>query len=69
MHSSAACAVCVSYSGASRDMLHMCLTCGFDIPQLSNSLRATGYPFVGLLAFSGSRTRLVLAIQVHASIY
>lgn len=36
--------------------------------QLSNSLRATGYPFVGLLAFSGSRTRLVLAIQVRAGI-
>jgi hypothetical protein len=49
-----------------------CCTCashvGFDLLQLSNSLRATGYPFVGLLAFSGSRTRLVLAIQVRASI-
>jgi hypothetical protein len=47
-----------------------CCTCvsrmSFDLLQLSNSLRATGYPFVGLLAFSGSRTRLVLAIQVHA---
>lgn len=30
--------------------------------QLANSLRATAYPFVGLLAFSGSRVRLVLAI-------
>lgn len=31
--------------------------------QLAGSLRATGYPFVALLAFSGTRTRLVASAQ------
>ena len=31
--------------------------------QLAGSLRATGYPFVALLAFSGARTRLVASSQ------
>ena len=31
--------------------------------QLAGSLRATGYPFVALLAFSSARTRLVASSQ------
>jgi len=35
--------------------------------QLAGSLRATGYPFVALLAFSGARTRLVASSQGAAA--
>ena len=38
-------------------------THGLHGAQLASSLRATAYPFVGLLAFFGSRTRLVLAVS------
>ena len=31
--------------------------------QLSSSLQVTTYPYVGLLAFSGTRTRLVASVQ------
>ena len=31
--------------------------------QLSSSLQVTTYPYVGLLAFSGARTRLVASVQ------
>ena len=32
--------------------------------QLAASLRASAYPYVALLAFSGARTRLIVSVQV-----
>ena len=37
---------------------------GCAVMQLAASLRASAYPYVALLAFSGARTRLIVSVQV-----
>ena len=40
------------------------LTMAVLVEQLAASLRASAYPYVALLAFSGARTRLIVSVQV-----